>query len=88
MAPETGTATEKRPQRAWEALTPGLSEWVLEAIAAMGCGAKMTPVQSSTIPLFMGHKDVVVEVWPRNAAKMTQLIPPRQSQVPARRWHS
>jgi ATP-dependent RNA helicase DDX55/SPB4 len=47
--------------RAWDALTPELSEWVLNAVAAMGF-EKMTPVQASTIPLFMGNKDVVVEV--------------------------
>ena len=58
MAP--GTEQKKDP-RAWDALTPPLAEWILDAIAAMGF-AKMTPVQASTIPLFMGNKDVVVEV--------------------------
>lgn len=47
--------------RAWEALTPSLAEWILDAISSMGF-ARMTPVQASTIPLFMGNKDVVVEV--------------------------
>ena len=47
--------------RAWDALTPPLSEWILDAIASMGL-YRMTPVQASTIPLFMGNKDVVVEV--------------------------
>lgn len=45
--------------RAWEALTPGLSEWILDAVSSMGF-VRMTPVQASAIPLFMGHKDVVV----------------------------
>jgi hypothetical protein len=56
MAPETRQVT-----RAWEALTPPLSEWVLDAISSMGF-LKMTPVQANCIPLFMGNKDVVVEV--------------------------
>ena len=47
--------------RSWEALTPELSEWILSAISSMGFN-RMTPVQASCIPLFMGHKDVVVEV--------------------------
>jgi len=47
--------------RAWEALTPPLAEWILVAVASMGF-KRMTPVQASTIPLFMGNKDVVVEV--------------------------
>jgi superfamily II DNA/RNA helicase len=47
--------------RAWEVLTPSLAEWVLDAVSSMGL-KRMTPVQASTIPLFMGHKDVVVEV--------------------------
>lgn len=46
--------------RAWETLTPSLSEWLLEAVYCMGYN-RMTPVQASTIPLFMTHKDVVVE---------------------------
>lgn len=47
--------------RAWEALTPPLSEWLLDAVSSKGFN-RMTPVQASTIPLFMTHKDVVVEV--------------------------
>jgi len=49
--------------RAWEALTPALSEWILDAVSSMGF-TRMTPVQASTIPLFAGNKDVVVEVKP------------------------
>lgn len=52
---------KKKDPRAWDALTPSLAEWVLDAISSMGF-EKMTPVQASTIPLFMGNKDVVVEV--------------------------
>lgn len=58
MAP---TAEPKKDPRAWDALTPPLAEWIIDAITAMGF-ARMTPVQASTIPLFMGNKDVVVEV--------------------------
>lgn len=57
MAPHAAT---KKDPRAWDALTPPLAEWFLDAITAMGF-AKMTPVQASTIPLFAGNKDVVVE---------------------------
>ena len=47
--------------RAWEALTPELSQWILDAVSSMGFD-RMTPVQASCIPLFIGNKDVVVEV--------------------------
>jgi ATP-dependent RNA helicase DDX55/SPB4 len=56
MAPERREVT-----RAWEALTPPLSEWIVDAVSSMGFG-KMTPVQANCIPLFLGNKDVVVEV--------------------------
>lgn len=58
MAPEI---EKKKDPRAWDALTPSLAEWILDAIASMGFG-RMTPVQASVIPLFAGNKDVVVEV--------------------------
>jgi ATP-dependent RNA helicase DDX55/SPB4 len=63
MAPD---ADKKRDPRAWDALTPSLAEWILDAISAMGF-ARMTPVQASTIPLFIKNKDVVVEVLILNA---------------------
>lgn len=59
MAPQPKSAAQPR-NRSWEALTPPLSEWVLDAIATMGF-SKTTPVQDAAIPLFMGNKDVVVE---------------------------
>lgn len=49
---------------AWSRLNPSLSPWLLEAVRDMGF-EQMTPVQASTIPLFMQHKDVVVEVSSR-----------------------
>ncbi|KAF4618141.1 hypothetical protein G7Y89_g14965 [Cudoniella acicularis] len=62
MAPEI---EKKKDPRAWDALTPPLAEWILDAVSAMGF-AKMTPVQASTISLFMTNKDVVVEVMLTN----------------------
>jgi superfamily II DNA/RNA helicase len=58
MAPESKTDAQRRRQ--WDALTPPLSEWILDAISTMGF-TKMTPVQDAAIPLFLGNKDVVVE---------------------------
>jgi ATP-dependent RNA helicase DDX55/SPB4 len=55
-----GSDKTKDP-RAWDALTPPLAQWILDAIASMGFG-RMTPVQASTLPQFLGNKDVVVEV--------------------------
>jgi ATP-dependent RNA helicase DDX55/SPB4 len=54
MVPQT------KVERQWSALTPPLSEWILDAISAMNL-TKPTPVQQAAIPLFMGNKDVVVE---------------------------
>jgi ATP-dependent RNA helicase DDX55/SPB4 len=59
MAP--GKVTEKKDPRAWDALTPPLAQWILDAVSTMGF-ARMTPVQTATMPHFMGNKDVVVEV--------------------------
>jgi hypothetical protein len=63
----------KKDPRAWDALTPSLAEWILDAISAMRF-AKMTPVQASTIPLFMGNKDVVVEVRKPTETSNTELM--------------
>jgi ATP-dependent RNA helicase DDX55/SPB4 len=48
--------------RSWESLDPPLSRWIVNAVLGMGF-ERMTPVQASTIPLFMSHKDCVVEVY-------------------------
>lgn len=62
MAPEPRAVVKAlAPSRAWEALTPPLAEWILEAVSDMGYN-RMTPVQASTIPEFMKNRDVVVEV--------------------------
>jgi ATP-dependent RNA helicase DDX55/SPB4 len=74
------TAVPKKQEKrggsssAWDALTPELSEWILTAISSMGF-VKMTPVQASTIPLFMGNKDVVVEAVTGSGKTLAFLIP-------------
>ncbi|KAF4152148.1 hypothetical protein CNMCM6069_002526 [Aspergillus lentulus] len=71
MAPKPPAGTSSR---AWDAVTPALSEWVLEAMSSMGF-TRMTPVQASAIPLFMAHKDVVVEAVTGSGKTLSFLIP-------------
>lgn len=66
--------TPSKNLRSWEALTPPLSEWILDAVTSMGF-SRMTPVQASTIPLFMAHKDVVVEAVTGSGKTISFLIP-------------
>lgn len=73
MAPEAAKGSQSA-SRAWEALTPALSEWVLSATSSMGL-TRMTPVQASTIPFFMGNKDVVVEAVTGSGKTLAFLIP-------------
>ena len=44
----------------WNSLNCKLHPWIRDAITSLGYPT-MTPVQASTIPLFSGNKDVVVE---------------------------
>ena len=74
MAPDRGAPKKPGSSRAWDALTPSLSEWILTATASMGFD-RMTPVQASTIPLFMAHKDVVVEAVTGSGKTLAFLIP-------------
>ncbi|KAA6414541.1 MAG: ATP-dependent rRNA helicase spb4 [Lasallia pustulata] len=77
MAPGATPAPQpSKPQstRVWEALTPPLAEWILDAVSSMGF-QRMTPVQASTIPLFMAHKDVVVEAVTGSGKTLAFLIP-------------
>src|SRR5271170_676186 len=75
MAPDRGnTASRSSSSRAWEALTPSLSQWIIDAIATLGF-SQMTPVQAATIPLFMGNKDVVVEAVTGSGKTLAFLIP-------------
>ncbi|KAL1989515.1 hypothetical protein VTN49DRAFT_6712 [Thermomyces lanuginosus] len=70
MAPKPPSASS----RAWGDLNPPLSEWVLDAVSSMGF-TRMTPVQAAAIPLFMGHKDVVVEAVTGSGKTLAFLIP-------------
>lgn len=60
--------------RSWDSVNPPLSPWVLDAVSSMGF-SKMTPVQASSIPLFMAHKDVVVEAVTGSGKTLSFLIP-------------
>ncbi|RMZ90953.1 hypothetical protein DV736_g1802, partial [Chaetothyriales sp. CBS 134916] len=74
MAPSRGDMQKSGSSRAWNALTPALSDWILTAVAALGF-ERMTPVQASTIPLFLAHKDVVVEAVTGSGKTLSFLIP-------------
>jgi hypothetical protein len=69
MAPKAPSSS-----RAWDGITPSLSQWTLDAVASMGF-TRMTPVQASAIPLFMAHKDVVVEAVTGSGKTLSFLIP-------------
>ncbi|OAK96155.1 ATP-dependent rRNA helicase SPB4 [Phaeosphaeriaceae sp. SRC1lsM3a] len=68
MAPQT------KVDRAFSALTPALSEWILGAVDAMGF-VKTTPVQHAAIPMFMKNSDVVVEAVTGSGKTLAFLIP-------------
>lgn len=72
MAPDPKADAQRRRQ--WDALTPGLSEWILDAIQAMGF-TKTTPVQAAAIPLFMKNNDIVVEAVTGSGKTLSFLIP-------------
>ncbi|KAJ7090373.1 DEAD-domain-containing protein [Mycena belliarum] len=58
----------------WSTLPTSLTPWVLDVIQSMG-HTQMTPVQASTIPLFMQHKDVVVEAVTGSGKTLAFVIP-------------
>ncbi|KAF1836128.1 ATP-dependent rRNA helicase spb4 [Decorospora gaudefroyi] len=68
MAPQTNI------DRSFGALTPALSEWILEAVDSMGF-VKTTPVQHAAIPMFMKNSDVVVEAVTGSGKTLAFLIP-------------
>ncbi|ETI25553.1 hypothetical protein G647_02326 [Cladophialophora carrionii CBS 160.54] len=75
MAPDRGKEHAKRASsRAWDALNPSLSPWIIDAVSALNF-TRMTPVQASTIPLFMAYKDVVVEAVTGSGKTLAYLIP-------------
>ncbi|KAJ7684530.1 DEAD-domain-containing protein [Mycena polygramma] len=59
---------------AWSTLPTSLTPWILDVIQSMG-HTQMTPVQASTIPLFMQHKDVVVEAVTGSGKTLAFVIP-------------
>ncbi|KAH4351002.1 ATP-dependent rRNA helicase SPB4 [Parastagonospora nodorum] len=68
MAPQT------KIDRSFSALTPALSEWIIDAVDAMGF-VKTTPVQHAAIPMFMKNSDVVVEAVTGSGKTLAFLIP-------------
>ncbi|KAF8508395.1 DEAD-domain-containing protein [Gautieria morchelliformis] len=58
----------------WSSLSPPLTPWILDVIRSLG-HTQMTPVQASTIPLFMKHKDVVVEAVTGSGKTLAFVIP-------------
>jgi ATP-dependent RNA helicase DDX55/SPB4 len=60
--------------RTWDDVKPALSPWLLEAVKAAGF-AQMTPVQASTVPLFLQHKDVIVEAVTGSGKSLAFIIP-------------
>ncbi|KAH9934702.1 P-loop containing nucleoside triphosphate hydrolase protein [Fomitopsis serialis] len=58
----------------WSSLPTTLTPWIMDVINSMGF-ARMTPVQASTIPLFMKHKDVVVEAVTGSGKTLAFVIP-------------
>ncbi|KAF7550340.1 hypothetical protein G7046_g8040 [Stylonectria norvegica] len=69
-----GKVEKKRNPRAWDALTPPLADWIIDAVSTQGF-AQMTPVQAATIPHFLAHKDVVVEAVTGSGKTLAFLIP-------------
>ncbi|CAE6334681.1 unnamed protein product [Rhizoctonia solani] len=58
----------------WSKLNPQLTPWVQDVISSQGF-SQMTPVQASTIPLFMKHKDVVVEAVTGSGKTLAFVVP-------------
>ncbi|SJX63508.1 related to SPB4-ATP-dependent RNA helicase of DEAH box family [Sporisorium reilianum f. sp. reilianum] len=58
----------------WTKLNPPLTPWILSLLSDMGFH-QMTPVQASTIPLFLSHKDVVVEAVTGSGKTLAFVIP-------------
>lgn len=65
---------QESDHRAWKALKPPLADWILDAVQSLGF-RQTTPVQASTIPLFIQNKDVVVEAVTGSGKTLAFLIP-------------
>ncbi|PWW80229.1 DEAD-domain-containing protein [Tuber magnatum] len=71
--PAASNPSTKDPQ-SWASLTPPLSPWLHTALQTLSF-ERMTPVQASTIPLFLGNKDVVVEAVTGSGKTLSYLLP-------------
>jgi len=60
--------------RAWGDVAPALGKETLEVIGELGF-EKMTPVQATTIPVFLSHKDVVVQAQTGSGKTLAFIIP-------------
>ncbi|SPO26460.1 related to SPB4 - ATP-dependent RNA helicase of DEAH box family [Ustilago trichophora] len=58
----------------WTKLNPTLTPWILSHLSDMGFN-QMTPVQASTIPLFLSHKDVIVEAVTGSGKTLAFVLP-------------
>ncbi|KIY71450.1 DEAD-domain-containing protein [Cylindrobasidium torrendii FP15055 ss-10] len=58
----------------WHTLPTPLTAWVLDVIQSLG-HQQMTPVQASSIPLFMKRKDVVVEAVTGSGKTLAFTVP-------------
>lgn len=70
----TSNMETKKASLSWENLKCELHPWLVEAIKSLGFPT-MTPVQASTIPLFCGNKDVVVEAVTGSGKTIAFVIP-------------
>lgn len=66
--------TVESSQATFGSLRPALDPWLLESLALNGF-RQMTPVQMSTIPLFLQNKDVVVEAVTGSGKTLAFAIP-------------
>lgn len=75
MAPETQAASVSAAaskSRAWEALTPPLAEWILDAVSSMG----FKRYNDSNLPA-LGHFQKNVLIW-----RMFSMTPVQASTIP------
>ncbi|KAA1474944.1 DEAD-domain-containing protein [Dentipellis sp. KUC8613] len=70
----------------WLSLPVPLTTCILDVIQSMG-HTQMTPVQASTIPLFMGNKDVVVEAVTGSGKTLAFVIPVLERLIRRERRH-
>ncbi|CAD6893581.1 unnamed protein product [Tilletia controversa] len=59
----------------WPSLKTPLLPWVLDTITQTLNFTQMTPVQASAIPLFLSHKDVIVEAVTGSGKTLAYLVP-------------